>query len=128
MLETSFWALYPLIQTWGCFWSRLNCDQISAYFGSGITLQQSTKITVLQLLFIVLYSNRNMLPNQFLGKNFQYEVTMVILNQIFHYTHYTTSKHVMSLRGPSQHHCAWATQLLKEVNNDGKLLATLRSI
>ena len=54
-----------------------------------------------------------MSPNQFLGKNFLYEVAMVILNQIFHYTHSITPKHVMSLQGPSQHHRAWAIQLLQ---------------
>ena len=72
MLETSFTAQYPVIQTCGCFWSGLNYDQFYAYFDSGIISQQSTKITVLRQFLIlnniVLYSN--MLLNQMLRKIF----------------------------------------------------------
>ena len=50
-------------------------------------------------------------------------------NQILHYTHCITPKHVTSLRGPPPSHCASAAQLLsKKCRSGGEPLATLCSI
>ena len=50
-------------------------------------------------------------------------------NQIFHYTRWITPKRVTSLRGPSPHHCAQATQLLsKKCRSGGEPLATLSNL
>ena len=54
------------------------------------------------------------------------EKVILALNQIFHYTHCTMLKRVMSLWGPSPRHCARTTQpLLNKGRRDGKPLATL---
>ena len=53
----------------------------------------------------------------------------IFKNQIFHYTRYTTPKHVTSLRGSFPHHCVRAIQLLsKKCCSGGEPLATLSPI
>ena len=92
---------------------------------------------MLKVLFSV--SNKILLKGPILGMNipnvepsnfamlcFIYIYLSLSSNQIFHYTRCNTPERVMSWRGSSLRHCAWATQLLlKKCHNGGEPLATL---